>query len=116
MAYYPLKKERPTFLYQNESLAFDVGPNKDSYSLEIKVSINPEDDTMTYSSVVCKNWIYEHLPKDGVRKAGRKYREYLFEGNLVECYAFIHEIVKKEGYLEQVKGRPFEQELVFPKD
>ena len=115
MSYYPNKINQ--YIYNNEAVAFDVGINKDTYSIETRINIDVESNVAVFKSNVCKNWTYNEIPKDGVRVEGKKYREILFKGSVKECYAFIHNIVCAEGYWDYENPNDKigkEKVLIFP--
>ena len=78
MNYY--KESEKELAYHNRSVAFGVGEENDSYSIDSYYWHNVENDTISHQHEVVKNWI---SPK----------KEILFKGTLKECFKFIEDIV-----------------------
>ena len=78
MNYYKAYKEETA--YYNRSVAFGVGEENDSYSINSYYRHNVEWNTITSQHEVVKNWISSK-------------KEILFKGTLKECYQFIEDIV-----------------------
>ena len=62
-------------------IAFEVGKNKDTYSIVSKYWHHVEEDVVSHQHEVVKNWI-------SVDK-----KETLFRGSLKECYRFVEDLV-----------------------
>ena len=78
MNYY--KESEKELAYHNRSVAFGVGEENDSYSIDSYYWHNVENDTITSQHEVVKNWISSK-------------KEILFKGTLKECFQFIEDIV-----------------------
>ena len=79
MNYY--KESEKELAYHNRSVAFGVGEENDSYSINSYYRHNVECNTIISQHEVVKNWI---SPK----------KEILFKGSLKECFKFIENIVQ----------------------
>lgn len=75
------KKTKEEFIHNIRHVAFDVGKNKNTYSIVSNYWHHIEDDIVSHQHEVVKNWI-------SVDK-----KEVLFRGSLKECYKFIEDIV-----------------------
>jgi len=111
MSYF--KNKGISYAYNNDSVLFETGPNKDSYSINTHYQHDVETDIITYRAEVVKNWSYNEAPKEGVI-GGKKYRETISSGTLKQCLEFIDNIAKAQGYWERHPTQPFEKIFIEP--
>ena len=111
MSYFPKKGQ--IFAYNNDSILFDCGPNKDCYALITCVYIDIETDAIIYKAEVVINWHYDAVPKTGAVE-GKKYKEVLTSDTVKQCLEFIHNIVQAKGYWDRDPDKPFEKIFIPP--
>ena len=94
-------KDKYLHTYNTKDFAFDVGENKDIYSISNYYTHNLDTDEITSKHEVIKNWIYNKLPKDQEPIPSKKYSETVFTGTLKECRDYIVNIVNTLGHWDK---------------
>jgi len=112
MSYFPLNPIEGT--YSSKSIGFEVGKERDHYSIMTSYYHNVETDEITHHSYVVKNQTYSELGKGKEPIEGKKYRETLTQGTLKQCADFIDNIIKAKGYWRQDPNSSFEKIFIEP--
>ncbi len=108
--YYPKPK---TYIYNTNPVAFEVGPTKDSYSVNSHYVHDHETENIRHSHEVVKNWSYKEVPESG-KKPDVKYKETVFIGSLKQCHGYVDQVIKEQGHWIEDPNKAFNKIFVDP--